>query len=440
MKYWFLLCITLSFLSSQAQLQFESFQEVLTYADEHAISIQRAEIGENIALASKQEAKGMLLPSINATATFNDNITLQPTLVPAQLFNPTAEEGTFEELTFGRKYSYATGVQAQWDVLNFQKIFAAQAASAQLEESRMTTEKNRFNTYNQLASTYYSLLLTQESIGIYEENVRVSKSILDRAKEKYDRGIISDADLNRAKMQQLRNQSSLNLANNNLDQLYVQLQTQLNTSEPISISDKPEQFTLEQREILYIHPEVAWQAAAVEKTESLLKQSKSLHLPSVSLVYQYNYTWATDDFLDFSEANELPQQYFGVGMNIPLFKGGATKQKVRQSEWELHQQRLQLENTKLVKQKEDELLQLQLDQAQAQLADSRQILMLQQENDGHAENTYQSGITSLDERLKKYEDLLAAQDSYLQSLAAFTLAQYKLYLRQIDFQSIDTPE
>ena len=47
-----------------------------------------------------------------------------------------------------------------------------------------------------------------------------------------------------------------------------------------------------------------------------------------------------------------------------------------------------------------------------------------------AANQNESGMISLDQRLDKYDDLLAVQNSYLQSLAEYTLAQYKIYIRQ----------
>lgn len=122
-------------------------------------------------------------------------------------------------------------------------------------------------------------------------------------------------------------------------------------------------------------------------------------------------------------------------MNVPIFRGFSTRQSVRQSAWELDLQQQQLANVQLVKQKEDELLQLQWAQASDQLKGSQEILELQQESDVHIENRYQSGIIGLDERLNRYNDLLKVQDQYLQSLASLTLSQYKIYIRQIDFQS-----
>ena len=72
---------------AEAQIQFQLFQDVLDYADEHAIQIQNAVIGEQIASANKKDSKSYLFPYVNASAGYNNNLTLQPTLVPAQVFN-----------------------------------------------------------------------------------------------------------------------------------------------------------------------------------------------------------------------------------------------------------------------------------------------------------------------------------------------------------------
>ena len=434
MKKWMLLPLILMCFSAQAQIQFSSFQDVLNYADQHSIAIQSAIINEEVAFAEKKEAQTYLLPSFSSSLGYNDNIALQPVLLPSQVFDPSAPEDSFEQLTFGTKYQYSRGFAVQWDILNFQKIFALKTAKIGLEESKLNTDINRYNTYNQLASTYYSVLLSKESIQIYEENLKVSESIYELAQEKYTKGIISEAELNRAQINQLQNQRILEAAKNNLDQFYVQLQSQLNTDKTISISDTPGQLIVHDTANFMIHPEVVLQEAAVKKYEILVKQQKAMRFPSLSLFYQNNTSWATNDFLDFSNATELPQEYFGISLSISLFNF-STRPKIKQSKSQLRIQQQQLENTKLVTKKEDDLLELQLNQAADQLSKNQQILRLQEQNDIHSENQYQSGIMSLDIRLDKYDDLLIAQDNYLQSLAEFTLAQYKIFIRQIDFQS-----
>ena len=417
------------------QIQFQSFQELLKYADEHAIQIQNALIGEQIASANKKGAKSYLYPSVNASAGYNNNLTLQPTLVPEQFFNPNATEGSFRELTFGQQHVYSTGIQAQWNILNFQKIFASETAGIVTEQSEINTQKSKLSTYNLLASTYYSILLTQEAIVIYEENLKVSEAIYKSTNENFQKGIASEEALNLAKIKQLQNRNTLQQALSNRSRFYTQLQSQLNTSQQIIISDSPQNFSLTNTNFETIHPEITWQEMEVDKQKSLLKEKKALLLPNLSLNYQYNTSWATDGFTDFSNANELPQQYIGAKLNIPIFSGFSSRSKIKKSKLELQQQELQLENTKLVKQKEDDLLLLDVNQFEEELAEYTKIMVLRQKNDVHAENKYNSGITSLNERLDSYEDLLNAQNTYLQSLASYTLAKYKMYIRQLDLKS-----
>lgn len=418
-----------------AQIQFQSFQEVLEYADKHAINIQSTIISEQIAKTRKKESKSYLYPSLNASAGYNNNLTIQPTLIPAELFNPNAPAGTFEEFIFGKQHVYSAGIQAQWNILNFQQLFASQTANIIAEQSEINTQRSKFSTYNTLASTYYSILLTQEAIVIYKENLKVSEAIYTSTKEKFQKGIISEEALNSSKIKQLQNHKNLQQAKRNLSRFYKQLQSQLNTNQPITISDKPQNFRLLNTNIETKHSEITWQEMEVDKQKSLLKEKKALLLPNINLTYQYNNSWSTDSFTDFSNANELPQQYIGAKLSIPIFNGFSSRSKIKQSKLELLQQELQLENTKLVKQKEDELLLLDVNQYEEELTENTKILRLRQQNDAHAENKYNSGITSLNERLNSYEDLLNAQNAYLQSLASYTLVRYKLFIRQIDLKS-----
>lgn len=429
-----ILFVLLSCVSVKSQVVFSSFQEVRNYADQHSASIRISEAQQEVNANREKQSRSFLYPSVNASAGFNDNITLQPTLVPAKLFNPNAPEGSFEEMTFGKTYLYTTSIQAQWNVLDFQKIFAIKTSEFQSEAGKLNTEINRFNTYNQLASVYYSILLAQKSLEIDEKNANVTKRMLSNASEKYQKGIISESDLNRVSIQHLQNEKKIKTTESNLDQLYRQLQSILNLREEIQISDLgTDEDHIINSDFQAVHPEILFQEKQIDISKSLLKQSEAMRYPTLGLVYQYNHNWATDHFMDFSNVNNLPQQFFGVKLNLPLFNGFSIHQKIKESQTELKIQQMQLENTKIVKDKEDEILKIQYDQSIADLEKTTEILQLQQQNDIHTQNKYESGIISLDERLDRYSDLLSAQYDYLRSLSDFSLAKYKIYLRTIDF-------
>ncbi|MGG7662069.1 TolC family protein [Dyadobacter sp. BHUBP1] len=417
----------------RAQVRFSSLEDVFRFADQNAVSIQSARNQELIAASRNRGAKGALLPVVNASAGFNDNLTLQPTLVPASLFNPVAPEGTFNEYTFGRRYLYSTGVQASWDVLNFQKWFDLKTTMATQKLSEANTRNARFQLYDQLAQTYYSILLTERYIGIARGNVAASDSIYRIARDKYEANIFTVENLNRSEIQHIQAVQQAGDLSASLAQLYNQFQSQLNTSEQIILSgglSAPQPIGKEEEERAnLIHPLVQVHKAQLQLNERQLAQSRSMPYPSLSVGYQYNRSWATDKMFNLSSANSLPQQFWGVKLTIPVFNGLSAREIITQAQIQLHQQQQVLDNQARVAQKEDENLQIQYRQSMEDLKRQEVIMGLQSSSDSHTNDRYESGIIGLDERLGKFQDLLAVQNQYMQSLSNYYISYYKRYLR-----------
>lgn len=416
----------------QAQIRFSSLDDVFGFADQNALSIKSARNQEQVAESKIRAAKGALLPAVNASVGFNDNITLQPTLVPASLLNPAAPEGAFQEYTFGRKYIYSTGIQASWEVINFQKWFEVKTAQAAQTLSEANTRYARFQLYNQLAQTYYSILLTEKYIGIAKGNITASDSIYRVAKDKYEAGIFTEENLNRSKIQHIQAVQQAGDLSASLAQLYNQFQSQLNISEQIVLSDglsAPPPIDIEQESTNLSHPLIQVHKAQLQLNERQLAQSRSLPYPSLSVGYQLNRNWATDKMFNLSSANSLPQQFWGVKLTIPVFNGLSAREKITQAQIQLHQQQQVLDNQARVAQKEDENLQIQYRQSMEDLKRQEVIMGLQSSSDSHTNDRYESGIIGLDERLGKFQDLLAVQNQYMQSLSNYYISYYKRYLR-----------
>ncbi|MFP9115907.1 TolC family protein [Flavobacterium sp. RHBU_3] len=432
MKKLFFLVLFLYGFQAIAQQRFGSLQEVFAYADVHAAAIKNAGLQQKISHSQARAAKEALLPTVNGSAGYTDNITLQPTLVPANLFDPTAPAGTYNEFTFGRKYLYTTGLQANWNLLDFEKWFAVKTAAAQEAVSKASVTTIRYNSFNELAQTYYAILLTEKYIAISAENLMVADSIFKTSSEKYGKGIITQENLNRANIQHIQAKNSLDNLQYSVKELYYKLQQQLNIIGPIVLTDSIniQDPPFKETAINAPHPEVQLQEAQATMAEARLKQVKSLYYPSLNLLYQYNYTWAGDSFLNFGNTNQLPQQLFAVKLSVPIFNGLATREKVLQTNLTLEQQQTLLESKKIQAAKEDETLLLQYQQSVQELQKQGEILYLQQQNDVFTANRYNSGIISLDERLDKFADLLAVQNQYMQALSNYYISYYKIYIRQ----------
>lgn len=434
MRFLLLIIFYTCWISANAQVQFSSLKDIFDYADQHASTVQVAISDHKIASSRYNAAKTALLPSINASAGFNDNITLQPTLVPANLFDPRAPEGTFNEYTFGRKYVYSSGVQASWDIVNFQKFFDVKTAGAAAKLSKAGINVAKQEVYEQLAQTYFSIILTKKYLAYNEENVAAADSINRIAIEKLKVGLFSDENVNRSSIQLSQAKQQLSNTKYTLLQLHNQLSGLLNIDGDVTVTDTISGITVMpsvELEAFLTNPKVLAEAAKLELEESKLRQVSAARYPVLTLGYQLNQSWATDDMFNLNNANNLPQQFWGVRFTLPVFNGFAANQSVKQARLQRDQQAIVLENRKRTFEKEDMNLRLQYLQSIEELKGQQDILRLQQINDQHSKDRYETGVAGLDERLQRFQELLQAQGQYMDRLSSYYICYYKIHIRSM---------
>jgi outer membrane protein TolC len=421
-------------LKTDAQVQFGSIQEIFTYANQHATTVQIAISDQKIAASRYNAAKTAMLPSVSASAGYNDNITLQPTLVPANLFDPRAPEGTYNEFTFGRKYVYNAGIQASWDVLNFQKSFDIRTAGAALKISEANISVSKQQVYEQIAQLYFSILLTEKYRTFNEANLDAADSIQRIANEKFHAGLFSEENANRSTLQLSQARQQLGNTKYALLQLYNQLAALLNVNGPITLTDTIPDFTGIKHldtDISHPHPQILVEEARLELDKAQLSQANAARYPVLTLGYQLNQSWATDDMLNLKNANNLPQQFWGARLTLPVFNGFATSQRIKQARIQRDQQAIVLDNRKLAVQKEDDNLKIQYLHSIDDLKSQHEILQLQQVNDQHAIDRYKTGIAGLDERLQRFQELLLIQEQYMDKLSNYYIYYYKIHIRSL---------
>jgi len=64
--------------SLHGQIEFSSLQELFNYADDNSIILKTSGLNEQLYLSKNKESKTNLLPDIDTSLGYNDNITLQP--------------------------------------------------------------------------------------------------------------------------------------------------------------------------------------------------------------------------------------------------------------------------------------------------------------------------------------------------------------------------
>jgi len=423
----------LASVKASAQLHFQSLEEVWAYADAHNIQLQAAIVGKANAGIQVKQSYGAVLPSVTANGAYTDNMTIQPTLVPANLFNPNAPANTYTEATFGRRYIYNGTIAAQLDILNVQDWFNIKTAKLNSEIASLNIAQTQVALYEQLAGSYYTYILSGEVERLSRANLQASVTTFSLAKNKYEEGLISEVTVNSAQINKEKAEKALEVAQQNKLMQLNTLRGLLNTPDSISLPGEMEYPDIALHTGFAPDPAVALSGLQVQASKTQWQASKGTFMPTLSAVYQYNTQIAGDNFLSYDNTNNLPQQYWGLRLSVPLFSGGARKYEVQKSKLLYNQKQKEFENAKLQSAINNENLLIAYNNSLKSYQKSKEILALYQSNDGHAEKKLTEGIISLDERLKVYSDMIANQNEYLQSMGDYLVQQYRLSIRQTNF-------
>jgi outer membrane protein TolC len=418
--------------SSFAQQAFTSLEEVWGYADSHNIQIVSAKANKEMADKGLQQAYGNMFPVINSSGNYIDNIKIQPTLVPDEIFG--GQPGTFKEVKFGQRYLYNGILNLQLNVINTQDWFNIRAAKYNSEIASLNISKTRRDTYEQIANSYYSCLLLREIFSLSEENFLSSDSTFRVARNKSDEGVINEIVLNSAAINLEKARKSVEEAGENESIAMNNLKILLNMKPGDSIILKEDfgnggsPFTAN---ISFTpDPEVGLSNLQMEQARNNLQLAKALLAPTLSAVYQYTAQFSTNTAFDFVSATSLPQQYWGIRINFPLFTGGTRVNQIRKMKIDLDNKQKIHESTVNQSDLANRNVLLEYKKTRASFTRAMEILALYKANDEHAGRRFSEGLISLEDRLKAYSDYVMDENDYIQSFSDYLIQYYRIQIRQ----------
>lgn len=419
---------------SNAQIRFASLQDVWAYADEHNIQLKEAETNKTVAGINIKQAYGSMLPTVSANGAYTDNIKIQSTLIPENLFNPNVPAGTFTEATFGRRYIYNGNIEAQFDILNTQDWFNVKAAKLNNEISQLNIAKTKMSLYQQLANAYYSYILLTEAEKLSRENFKTTDAIYTLADDKFKEGYVNEITVNTALINKEKAEKSLDVAIQNKVMQLNNLKLLLNTTDSIVLTESwKDDIVVADTVNLASDPDVELSGKQMLLAKNELSSSKAAFAPTLSAIYQYNTQISASEFLSFSNSNTTPQQLWGLRLSVPIFTGNIKKYQVQKAKIDYGLKQEEFSNAKLQSDINNQNLLISYNSSLTAFQKSKNILDLYQKNDAHAERRLNEGVISLDDRLKTYSDLITNQNEYLQSMSDYFIQQYLLKIRQTNF-------
>ncbi len=421
----------------EAQVIFRSLEDAWKYADAHNITILTAKYEAEKALYSKRTSYSALLPQVNGTASYTDNIQLPVTIIPGGLLSPNSPGGP---ISFGQQYAYAAGIAAQMSILNLQSIYNAQIAKQTEELNKVSLANNRKTVYQQVATQFYSYLLMQEAYRLARQSASTADSVFQSVGNKYKEGTVNEANVDvsklnfeRAQQNEISARYQMLTASNNLKGI-LNLSVKDSLVIESSLSDN---LQLETTASFQKDPAILLADYQQRISLSQYRAANGAFAPTLNILYNYAAQRFDKTLEPFSgaigAAGWFPAQYWSLQASIPIFSSGSRLFLSKRSKIAWNESVAQYENAQKQSAINDENIRLNYEKAVAVLGKTKDVMNLSFDNYTHISYRYEGGIESIESRLNAFKDYIDYQNQYLNSLSDMLVQLYQLKIRQQSF-------
>ena len=423
---------------SDGQVAFSTLEDVWKYADVHNITIRTARYELDKSSSATKQSYSALLPQVNATGSYTDNLSLQTTLIPGEFFG--GPPGSYKPLQFGEQFVYAGGINAQMNILNLQNWYSARMAQQTESMNRDSLASVHKSVYQQLATQYYSYLLMQEAARLADQTATIADSVYQSVNNKYKEGTNNEANadvaklnLERAQQNQITAYYQMITAKNNMKALLgLSLQDSLKIDGSLQSN-----LVLETTGTFTEDPSLKLAMWKTKISLTQYRQANSQFAPSINVVYNYATQRFDKTFEPFTGATGVagwfPAQYWSLQASIPLFTSGGRYFQSKRNKINYEESMAQYEFAQKQSAINDENIKLNYQKATAVLNKAKEVMTLSLDNYTHISYRYAAGIESIETRLNAFRDYIDYQNQYLNSLSEMLVQLYQVKIRQQTF-------
>ncbi|MCZ8196123.1 MAG: TolC family protein [Flavobacterium sp.] len=413
----------------QAQDKKESFSFTLKEAINHAIQNNYSAINANrdveAAKQKKWETTTIGLPQINGNVGYQNNIKIQKSLIPAEIFG--GQPGEFAEVAFGTKHNMSSSLTLSQLIFDGSYLVGLQSAKTYLKISENAKIKTNQEIKEIVINSYGNVLLADESILILQKNKAILEKTFSDTKEIYKNGLIEEENVEQLQITLASINSSLEnvkrqktIANDMLKLvLGIDLQNDLILNDKLDVLTQNNVDLVLLKEEFNVNNNIDYQIGQnlLTSKELLLKLEKSKALPSLGAAVNFGYNSFGNEFTFFNQDQRwLNFSNVGVNLNVPIFSSFGRSSRTQQAKIALEQSKTQLTQT-------EQQLKLQFEKAKSdyefsleQLTTSKSNLNLAERIENKNQIKFKEGLASSFDLTKAQEQLYSAQQTYLQTM------------------------
>ena len=237
-----------------------------------------------------------------------------------------------------------------------QDYYRKQAAELGVETSELEKSATRNQLLNNVTAAFYGELAAMEAHDISLRSIEAVQSELNQSKIRFDAGVLLKSDvlslevqLAEAKDAEIQTANTIELAHSMLKTLLglsVNEPFAINTVQPAGLPDAPVAYEVLLEQAIGRHPELQAAEKRVAIAEQQIKVAQAAHLPRADAFVSYG-----SDSKDLAFSSNRDNVSAGVMVEVDVFSGFATQEKIKKAEHELtaaqetaRQTRLRIEN------------------------------------------------------------------------------------------------
>ncbi|MGC8864846.1 MAG: TolC family protein [Bacteroidales bacterium] len=398
-------------------------QDAVNRAIEHNLMQKASELEIQKKEAKIQEYLAAIYPALQASGSYTRNIKKPVIFMPeGSPFGPT--------LTIGSDNAYNGSLSFNLPLFSMSIYESIKMGRADKRLSEEKERENRINLAATVKNTYYNLLLLEQTIEVYTRSYENARQNLANIEQMNARGVVSDYDVIRARVQvdnlypgllQVKNayQNLLNIFRIMLD-IPMDQPVVLDPADLVSVDLQH----LPAQEVNWLSSNPTLRQ--LEATRRLLgiqeNMVKASYMPMLMATGNYTYQTQANNF-DFGKYKWVNSSAVGLQFSMPLFKGFAMRRQLDQSRLGIKQLDYQEEYTRqnLTAQAENALNAMKTALAKIKSAESN--VALAQKGYRIAQTRYNSGQATLVELNDADNALMQARLNLIQARFDFLSAR-----------------
>jgi outer membrane protein len=380
------------------------------------------------------QARSALLPQIGASLAYKRSRGEET--VPRLVENPDGSSSILDFTDYSRGFGRTLSGTLNQSILDLSKWTAVKSARATAKAGDATYDAAQQDLLIRVAEAYFAVLTAEDGLKFAQANESALNRQMEQAQQRFEVGLSAITDVNDAKAQHDTAVANVISAQNTLDDSREALR-QLTNREPGELKklreklplDKPNPEDPEQWVAVAVaeNPVLASYQYRVEAANADINTARAGHLPTLNGVVQYNKTptwgdsWASDAPTRIHGNRDGWSTSVGVTLSVPIFAGGYTQSRVRQSIFNRDAAQDQFELQKRLVERSTRNSYRAVIAGASQVEATRQAVISAQSSLDATQAGYEVGTRTIVDVLFSQQQLLSAQSRYSQARHAFVL-------------------